>query len=138
MGGSVWRYDVPFERDIRVALRALRDRVFRAGQYLAPTGARKPTSIEDLLEMSGEIGTHSILDIVDVAPQPRAGFVSPLSDAELIDAFGSERPARADVERALARIDAITLQRGRWTGSYVVLYDRDLPSEILFFGYSGD
>ena len=116
MGGSVWRYDVPFERDIRVALRALRDRVFRAGQYLAPTGARKPTSIEDLLEMSGEIGTHSILDIVDVAPQPRAGFVSPLSDAELIDAFGSERPARADVERALARIDAITLQRGRWTG----------------------
>jgi hypothetical protein len=138
MGASAWQYYVPFEPDIRQALARLRQEVFRAGQYYASPGTRRPASIEDLLEISGESGTHSILDVMDVAERPSAGVVAPLSRSELVGAFGSERPTRLDVERASTSLEAIRSRRGRWTGSYIILYEKDKPAEILFFGYSGD
>jgi hypothetical protein len=138
MGASAWQYYVPFEPDIRQALARIRQEVFRAGQYYAPPGTGRPASIEDLLEMSGESGTHSILDVMDVAERPSPGVVAPLSQSELVGAFGSERPTRHDVERATAVIDAIRMRRGRWAGSYLVVYDGNSPREFFFFGYSGD
>lgn len=103
-----------------------------------PGGRERPNSIDDKLELSEETGTHSILDVSAVAEQPAPGFVASLSRSEIIDAFGNERPTRLDVERAAGTLDGISLRRGRWTGSYVVLYQRDVPTEIFFFGRSGD
>ncbi len=138
MGASAWQYFVTFDSDTRRALARLRQEVFQAGQYHAPPGVPRPASIEELLELSGETGTHSILDVMDVAQQPAAGFVAPLSRSEIGATFGSERPTRLDAERARTALEAIRLRRGRWSGTYVVLYQQDTPAEILFFGYSGD
>lgn len=72
MGASGWHYFVPFDSDPQCALARLRDEVFRAGTYYAPAKKKKAASIEALLQLCAESGTHSVLDVNRIvgAPHP--------------------------------------------------------------------
>ena len=49
---------------------------------------RKPKTIEKLLESQGESGTHSILDILCISPDPKFGAIS--ARAKINSGFASE------------------------------------------------
>ncbi|MBV9957040.1 MAG: hypothetical protein JO360_01410 [Acidobacteria bacterium] len=142
MGASAWRYYVPYQEDINQALQDLRASVFKSGQYYKPQPtappAPPPATIEDLLEANAESGSHSILDVPMVSPQPDLGAVAPLTPDELRQYFGTERPTRETLERNFPAVYDITSQRGAWAGTYLVVYADDQPAEIFFFGQSGD
>jgi hypothetical protein len=99
---------------------------------------RKPKTIKKLLELQGESGTHSILDVGGVSPKPEFGTVSPLPPTKLVELFGSERPSHAQIERASSSGALEGFTSERWQGIYVVAYHDGSPSEIFFAGCSGD
>ena len=147
MGASSWIYFVPYQKDIAKALDALRADVFAKGLYLGGHGKKvkgreafkpAPKTIEEALERAGEDGTHSILDVYEVHPEPDYGIVAPLSANDLEECFGTRLPMRADVEDGQDGIQEIEHRRGRGCGTYVIVYAGGKPSEICFFGYSGD
>ena len=112
------------------------DRDKMLGELQAEIDAPDPATIEELLEMNQESGTHSILDMQGVSTKPKVFRVAPLSEAQLQKLYGSTRPARASVERAVSEIWEL---RQRWQGTYVLVYDsKGVPAEILFAGVSGD
>ena len=87
-----------------------------------------------------ENGTRSILDIQHAALEPFDGtqipFTTafPLADSDLTSLFGTARPNRQVVENA----DAMWERIDRGSAIYVILFDKDKPSEIFFAGYSFD
>jgi hypothetical protein len=91
--------------------------------------------INKLLKQSAEDGTHSILDIKNSSPQPEFGAVAPLSAIELQAVFGTEHPTRSMIE---AKADQLMGLRERWSGTYIIVYHENQPTEIYFTGYSGD
>ena len=150
MGASGWEYLVPYQADLQAALNDLRRRVFESGDYVSPVtwGLVAPESVEALAQQEyywqfmGENGTHSIIDVLTVVPyemgEQEFGTVCAFTDEEYEDYFGSTRPARADWDRF--RDDPLLHEyvAERWTGRAMVLWADDAPSEIAFWGYSGD
>jgi len=149
MGGEPYYYFVPYQQDIGAALQALRRREFEAGRYNpampfpsrylplgpeSPAPGRQHDSIEEALEDSDADGTRSILDIERVSDTPDFSVATRLSDESLISLYGTTRPSRDQVEEEMAFLDDI--ERGYCV--YVILYQGDTPSEILFAGYSYD
>jgi len=115
MGGSFWHYWVPYEADIEAALERLRDRVFAEGSYYSGFGEQQvvsPTSIEDVFdqldEMGSADGTHSILDVGSIDPEPAYGVVAPLTETQLIELFATAKPTRAQVDAKLRKRAAST------------------------------
>jgi hypothetical protein len=120
-------------------------------------------SIDELLNWNGEEGTHSILDVHTVITTPlehptielweraagrkldmqrmiellreRIGKVYPLSEKQLFTLFGTVQPTHEMVAKSLYQLQDL---RDRGVGLYVIVYKNDLPTEILFAGYSGD
>jgi hypothetical protein len=143
MGASGWSYWVPHEPDLQAALEKLRARVFAEGHYFKGWGeyeVKSPASIEDLFQQMGELGTategtHSILDMESIGETPEFGVVCPLTEDELVARFGTTKPTRAQIEVEESALQSL---RYRWEGTYVVAYDGEQPSEILFVGFSGD
>jgi hypothetical protein len=157
MGASGWKYMVPYQEDLDAALAILRREVFEQGDFVKPSyyqaygggfGVPDPASLEDLdqerySDFMGESGTHSIIDIHAVAPADsdpdQFATIRPLSEAEYVELFGVARPSLVEYE-SLA--DSERLQEyvngGRWTGRAAVLWTGDSPTEIVFWGYSGD
>ena len=80
-----------------------------------------------------EDGTRSILDMDHVSKSPGPCKVCALPERDLIRLYGTTRPTHAMVEELLFLEDA---ERGE--GIYIVLYEDDAPTEILFAGYSFD
>lgn len=138
MGATAWQYSVPYDDDVGRALQNLRDEVFRTGTYYRARPDVDPASIEQLLELNDESGSHSVLDVFSVAARPQLGAVAPLPSEELVELFGTDHPTLAHIERNRDALTRVMLARGRWSGSYVVIYSDDAPAEILFFGQSGD
>ncbi len=147
MGGEPWYYFVPYQADINGALQSLRRREFQAGRYnpvtpflefpvdaSAPGPGAQHASIEDAIEDADADGTRSILDMERVADEPDYGAVTPLSDDDLVDLFGTSKPTREMIESNEDLFEA--LERGQ--GVYIVAYRDDKPSEIFFAGYSFD
>lgn len=99
---------------------------------------RKPKTIEKLLELQAENGTHSILDIVGISLEPKLGTISPFPRTKLIEVFGSEAPSHAQIEQALHSGSLEEFLSERWQGIYVVVHRDGFPSEIFFAGCSGD
>ena len=132
MGGEPWFHVAPYQSDIPAALEALRQRVFAEGEYRGSDA--EPATIEEALENMDADGTASILDIDHVAGSPEPTGVTVLSPAEAKQYFGTERPTRADIERADQFWDDI----GRGESVCVVLYSGDRPSELYFAGISFD
>lgn len=99
---------------------------------------RKPRTIEQLLELQAESGTHSILDILSISPEPQFGTISPFPRTRLVEFLGSETPSHAEVEEAHDSGSLEEFLSERWQGIYVVAYRDGSPSEIFFAGCSGD
>ena len=160
MGSSEWSYVTKYQGDAAVALRELQECVFRDGDYCwwdeFGEYEPRPESVEAYWANEGrwESGTHSILDIdrvVDTTDPPDdwvnpadIGTVRPLAADRVRRLFGTTRPTRAQFE-ALAKDYANPRHREltgevrvRWTGFYVLLHDGDTPTEIGFWGRSGD
>jgi hypothetical protein len=98
----------------------------------------EPDTIERLLNWNQESGTHSILDIYKgVSQSVASGTVSPLTERELTNLFGTTRPNHHQVADWLDKMDLHNLRR-RWHGLYIIVYDGDVPTEICFAGFSGD
>ena len=98
-----------------------------------------PSSIAELFEWNMDSGTHSILDMESgVSNAPAFGTVSPLTDEQLIAAFGTTTPTHDQIERRMEREDLVGSLRRRWEGLYIVVYDGSSPSELYFAGFSGD
>jgi hypothetical protein len=132
MGGEPWQYVAPYQPDIAAALAQARQAVFAAGEYRGSEEA--PASIEEALENMDADGTASILDIDHVAERPEPTGVTVLTPAQAARYFGTERPTRADVDRADEFWDDI----GRGEAICVVIYDGGRPSGLYFAGYSFD
>jgi len=70
-------------------------------QMDAARALAKPRTIEEALDQAAEEGTHSILDIMaGVSKVPQFGTAFPAPDAWLMQAYGTTRPTRAQVEGA--------------------------------------
>lgn len=146
MGGHPWWYLVPYEKDVAHSLETLRQREFKAGRYnpaedfprfpvdLNHAPGCQHSSIDEAREDSDADGTRSILDVSSVGSEPDFDVVAPFDDDELMEFFGTTKPAAEDVEDCDELFDK--LERGR--GRYVVVYDNDQPSQIYFAGYSYD
>jgi hypothetical protein len=96
---------------------------------------RPPASITELLEMAEECGTHSILDIEEVARRLAPGVAAPMTTSSLREVFGTTEPTHAQVEEHWADI-AESLDRDQCR--YLVIYQDGQPLEYAFIGCSGD
>jgi hypothetical protein len=150
VGASGWQYVAPYEPDLEHALERLRHRVFADGAFLSPAsiGLPAPASLDELMtepywEFLGTSGTHSILDIAGgVRPADQqeqdAGTIRPLTDAESGQLFGVEKPTRTDLARTSDSDLQEYVDAGRGTGRAAILWSAGGPSEIVFWGRSGD
>lgn len=96
---------------------------------------RKPRSIDALLERAEESGTHSILDITEIAPRRREGAAAPLSEKTIERVFGTPRPTHDQVE---ARWSDVAESLRREHACFLVVFRDDHPDEYAFIGVSGD
>ena len=101
---------------------------------------QSPKSIKQLLEQCGTEGTHSILDIDRVSPEPTFGAIAPLPRERVLEIFGTEYPTRNMVEKWSARVDALDAEPlyKRWGGIYIIVHRDTEAIEIYFEGCSGD
>lgn len=99
------------------------------------TPDEKPETIEELLEMVAEDGTHSILDIERTSARKEFGAAIPLPDRDVQRYFGTERPDHNQVE---ARWADVSERLERWEAYYVTVYKDGEPHEYAFIGCSGD
>jgi hypothetical protein len=96
---------------------------------------RRPESIEELLEMVAEDGTHSILDIEHTDRRLGFGVAAPMPPLLLRRFFESEQPTRERVEEHWG--DA-SEELERWQAYYFTVYRDGRPHEYAFIGCSGD
>ena len=151
MGAVPYWYLVAYDSNVQGALDRLRAREFEAGRYSLPLsapgfgdpafgdlcpGPRHGSIAEAVQEgIDSAEGTRSILDVVRIGGLPGYGVAAALSSDEILETFGSDKPTRSDVDRALDELFE-RLERGQCV--YVVVYGRTAPSELLFAGYSYD
>jgi hypothetical protein len=95
----------------------------------------EPETIDELLEMVAEDGTHSILDIAHVGPDLDFGVAAPLPPSRVVGVFGSAQPTHEQVE---ANWDEIAEGLERWQAYYLTVYRDGQPAEYVFIGCSGD
>jgi hypothetical protein len=149
MGAEPWSCFVPYQEDVVAALESARAQEFAAGRYRMIDPDNPPATIEEACVESAESGTASVLDMIGVADAPLgdvANFmdsgaipesfcmVAPLSAAQLIELYGTEKPSREQVDSNDEYYEWID----RGLGVYVIVYDGETPSEIFFAGYSFD
>jgi hypothetical protein len=67
-----------------------------------------------------------------VSGKPEPGTVSPLTEEELREAFGTVTPSAEQVRSGAGQ------WRDRWVGTYVVSYRDGRADQIHFYGTSGD
>jgi hypothetical protein len=101
-----------------------------------------PASIDELLRVNAESGTHSIIDIMGIADEPDFGAATPVPDDVLVKSFGTTEPTveqvpagHASYPRTLARL---VEDLERWQAIYFIVYKDGRPHEVVFEGCSGD
>jgi hypothetical protein len=134
-----------YHGDPAAALAACREQTFAQGDFFwypedDPRGAKPATLAE--LDVMGEreefweVGTHSILDVDRIIPssdENRDG-IRQLPAAEARELFGTATPTREQFEQVEDRVPYVR----RWSGFYQLLYSDEKPTEIAFWGFSGD
>lgn len=96
---------------------------------------QRPETIEELLEMVAEDGTHSVLDIEQTGPGLGFGIAAPLPGRRVNHFFGSEQPTHQQVEENWGDVSE---ELDRWQAYYVTVYRDGRPHEYAFIGCSGD
>jgi hypothetical protein len=129
MGATSWHCFTPYDPDASAAFRRLRQEVFDSGQY-----STTAESIDHLLELAGENGTHSILDITHLAARLDFAAAAPMLSSDLRRFFGTDQPTHEQAEDAVDDIgDELD-----WQAYYFVVYKDGRPAEYAFIGSSGD
>jgi hypothetical protein len=130
---------VPWKMRLGIAVFRAISALSVAAHWLA-RGGLQPRSIDELLVMTGESGTHSILDITHTADIPELGAAIPLSKHRYLKFFGTLTPTRARVDAALAVPgDGPSEGVRRWEAVYVIVHDEaGSPVDYVFLGASGD
>jgi len=99
-----------------------------------PSPGAGHATIQEALEDSDADGTRSIFDVPRISAKPDYDAVAPVPEEELMDYFGATKPSLEEVENCEEMFEQI--ERGQ--GIYVVVYEREQPSQIYFAGYSYD
>ena len=99
------------------------------------TPGQRPETIEELLEMVAEDGTHSILDIEHTGSRREFGVAAPMPARRIREFFGSEQPTHEQVEQSWG--DA-SEELDRWQAYYLTIFKDGKPHEYAFIGCSGD
>lgn len=124
------------DRSMVERVRAMKEFAEQLGAASMPTSSgKRPQSIDELLEMAAECGTHSILDIERVAPRIGFAVAAPMPPALLRRTLGTVEPSHDQVESQWADIAE---GLGRWQAYYVEIYQDGRPHEYAFIGCSGD
>lgn len=146
MGASGWQYRTKFAGDAGASLQALRQQVFDEHDYYLfhDEGEEPhwPATMAELFEDEDvqESGTHSIIDVFQVIEPGEPddfGTVRLLSPQEVHAGFGTDKPTIAQFD-ALAGTYDLPDDSPRWSGVAAVLYTDGQPTEIAFWGHSGD
>jgi hypothetical protein len=98
---------------------------------------RQFASIEELLETTGEDGTHTIVDILHTGEGPDFGVAWPAPPEVVEEVFGKAKPTHAEIEKAQGQLTE-KLELERWQAVFVTVYLNEQPTEIYFEGVSGD
>lgn len=102
--------------------------------WLAMAQLPEPRTIEDWLIWNTGEGTHSILDIRGVSDEPEYGMAAPLPEEAIPILFGTPYPTRRDIERQAM---TLSMLREPEQGTYIIVYQHQLPHQIYFTGMSG-
>jgi hypothetical protein len=160
VGASGWEYRVPFAGSVEASLLAVQEQVLASGDYIWPWDSidpefldedaqlPRPSSLADLtaakqVEEFWDEGTHTILDVdrmIGIGDEP-FGAISPLSDQELNQLFGTLRPSAADFDGVHqpgpgGELGDLCGERG--SGRSMVIYKDGIAAEVYFWGFSGD
>ena len=162
VGASGWDYRVPFAGSVQESLIATQRQVLSSGEYIWPWEnidpddideaddvAARPTTLAELTEAKRiedfwDEGTHSILDVERVwteGDETDFACVRPLAVAELVQVFGSQYPSAADFDRVYQPGPSGLLEDlmgQKWSGRSMVIYSDEIPTEVYFWGWSGD
>lgn len=105
------------------------------------TRERSPQELVDALveqeEMWTAIYERVCVEISQLALSSMRGRMLPFPTKDLLRFFGTEKPTKKKVEEAFAQGDVWEIIL-RGMGYYAVIYQNDLPYEIVFAGRSGD
>jgi hypothetical protein len=139
MGAELWHNFAPYQPDPQKALDALRQQVFRAGEfYRSELG---PRTIDDAIRNGDSVATRSVLDIDRISPTREILAISPVSPERLEQLFHTERPTRRMIEEALVSMEAFHVfleTYDRLGGFYITVCDGERPSAYFFAGWSAD
>ena len=116
MAASAWMCRTEWEPDVARALQRVRRRVLEAG-----CGA------------GGSGDAHPILDVLAVAARPGARVVAPMATDRLLELVGTDRPS-VDAIEELAPVIWHGVPRGQ--GRYLVAYEGERPTHLVFLGVS--
>jgi hypothetical protein len=98
-----------------------------------------PDTIERLLAWNMEEGTSCVIDMTNgISDEPKYFTVSPLTNQQLKEFFGTPQPTHAMIEEKIFARDGVLRLRRNWEGVYIIAYKDDTPDEICFAGFSGD
>jgi hypothetical protein len=105
------------------------------------TQERSPQELADALvaheEMWRAIARCVRFEIQLLVSSSMQGRMLPFPTKDLLRFFGTEKPTKQQVEEAFAQGEVYNIIHC-WMGYYAVIYQDDLPSEIVFVGCSGD
>jgi hypothetical protein len=147
VGATTSFYYIPYQPDIRAAIRGYQQELFDTGGYYLPpstTGEPDPTTLDELQrddDIRDAGGTHSLLDITTVHTEEHPELldtssvpdcVMPLPDAMLVAEFPNRQPTREQVTAIIEHDYAHPWWRfRRWRGLYVVSYEQGQPTCIV-------
>jgi hypothetical protein len=142
MGASCWSHFVPYHPDIDGVLHAVREQIFNEQAYYLSEEHQAqgifPATMEELIELNGEAGTHSIIDMDGgVMDTPEFAAVAPLTSDQLQRLFDTDFPDHAVVQERLESGELYNFCR-RWEGVFITIYDGEVAAELCFVGCSGD
>ena len=126
----------------RMAIRNRTD-VIKFNLSLQTFSPEPPATIEELIRYNGPSGIHSILDFAHdgyelLPPAEAARYLEPMSPAFLMAVFGTAQPSRRQIEMQEDILWEGVPSGLTDPGTYCVVYEDGLPSEIFVVGISGD
>lgn len=97
-----------------------------------------PVDPDTLFAAQPHSGTHSVIDMAEgVSARPALFTVSPLTDEQTLDFFGTRTPTPQQVVEWIQTFGPSSI-RDSWQGLYIVSYIDGRPEQIHFTGFSGD